>query len=544
VIRRAVVVAGVGFLIGLAAEWSASRFADPRVWIPDLAVGWTFIVCGLIADGRRPSSRIGLLMVITGLTWFAGNFASVDVEPIAWLSGAALYLHRGPLIHAVLSFPTGRLTSVPDRAVVALAYVAAAAAPIARDEVATVVLTGLLIATAVSGYRRSIGPARGARAWVVRAAIWLSFILAGGALARLAVPSGSVAEAVLLGYQIGLCAVAIGLVVALHRAGWERADVTDLVVELAEGPTATLRDTLARELGDPTIEIGYRLPGTGGYVDARGRTLIVPEAGTGRAVTPIDLDGRRIAVLVHDPAVLEDPRLVGSVTAAAALAASNARLQAEVRAQIAEVEASRRRLLDAGDEERRRLQKRLAAGAQRRLETVGATLTGVRAVTERSGVHDLPDRAERAERQVTRTLEDLEQLARGLHPPVLEAIGLAGALRDLVEHSPVPISLTMSADEPPRETAATAYFVCSEALANIAKYARASHGVISVAAEDDRLLIEVSDDGVGGADVRKGSGLEGLSDRVDALGGTLSVQSRPGGGTRLTAEIPLGDVAR
>jgi signal transduction histidine kinase len=545
VTRRVLLVAGAGLLLGLAAQWSANFFVDPRRWIPDLAVGWTFIACGLIADRRRPSSRTGVLLAVTGFTWFAGNFTSVDVEPIAWLSQAAQYLHRGPLIHAVLSFPTGRLVSAPDRAVVAIGYVVAAVAPIAQDRLATVALATLVPAAAAWGYRRSAGPGRRARAWVVRAAVWVGVLLAGAALARLAVPASAVGEAaVVLGYQIGLCAVAIGLVIAVVRADWERAGVTDLVVELTEGPTPTLRDTLARELGDPTIEIGYRLPGAAGYVDARGRPVAVPEAGTNRAVTPIELNGQRVAVLVHDPAVLEDPGLLGSVSAAAALAATNARLQAEVRAQIAEVEESRRRLLDAGDEERRRLQERLRAGAERRLRTVGATLARARVLAERSGDRDLPERSERAERQVTRTLEDLEQLARGLHPPALEDAGLAEALRDLVGQSPVPISLNVSADELPRETAAAAYFVCSEALANIAKYAGASHGVVSVASADDRLMITVTDDGIGGADRRKGSGLEGLADRIDTLGGTFTVESPHGAGTRLTAQIPLGAETR
>jgi signal transduction histidine kinase len=349
-----------------------------------------------------------------------------------------------------------------------------------------------------------------------------------------------VAETVLLGYQVGLCALAIGLMVALVRADWEHAGVTDLVVELAEGPASTLRDTLARELGDPTIEIGYRESGSAGYVDAGGRPVPIPEPGTGRAITPIDHDGRRIAILIHDPAVLGDPGLLESVRAAAGLAASNARLQGEVRAQIAEVEASRRRVLRTGDEERRRLRARLRAGTQRRLEAVGAALAQARALSERSGVRDLPERAERAERQVARALADLEQFARGLHPPALEESGLAGTLRDLVDQSPVPVSLTVSAQELPREMAVTVYFVCSEALANIAKYARASRGVVSVAEAGDRLVIEVSDDGVGGAAIENGTGLAGLADRIGALGGTFTVESAPGAGTHLTAEIPLG----
>jgi signal transduction histidine kinase len=257
-------------------------------------------------------------------------------------------------------------------------------------------------------------------------------------------------------------------------------------------------------------------------------------------VTPIEVDGRRIGVLVHDPAVLEDPGLLESVGSAARLAASNARLQAEVRAQVAQVAASRRRLVEVGDEERRRLERRLREGAEQRLEVLADSLARGRVFAERSASGEVGAHLERADRQLGRTIEELHELARGLHPRALEESGLAGALTELARQSPVPIELDVTAGRLPRDAEAAAYFVCSEALANLAKHARATSGVITVANRHGRLEVEVVDDGVGGAQARNGTGLRGLADRVEALGGRLTVASSEGKGTRLTAEIPLG----
>ena len=539
--RPALLLLGAaGVLLGFAAEWAAFDWDDPRHWIPDLAVGWSFIACGLAGRWRRPDSGTGPLMVAVGFTWFLGNFAAVDVPPIAWLATHALYLHRGPLIHCVLSFPSGRLSSGLDRAAVAVGYVTAIVTPI-REEIATLILGALLVAVAVRGYVAAIGPARRAARWlVVRAAIAVGIVLSGGALARLAFPSGDANEAALLAYETVLCAVAVGLLIGLLRATGEQAAVTDLVVELAESPSGTLRDALAGALGDPTLQVGYWLPESGGYVDARGRPFDVPRPGTGRAVTPFEVDGRPLAVLVHDPAVLDDPGLLESIGSAARLAASNARLQAEVRAQVAEVIASRRRLVEVGDEERRRLERRLREGAGQRLEMLAASLAKGRALAERSASSETRAHLEQANQQVVRTIEDLHELARGLHPRTLEESGLAGALSELAGRSPVPIELHVSVEELPRDIEAGAYFVCSEALANLSKHARATSGAITVATRAGRLMVEVVDDGVGGADPRMGSGLRGLTDRIEALGGRLSVASSEGGGTRLAAEIPLG----
>jgi signal transduction histidine kinase len=175
---------------------------------------------------------------------------------------------------------------------------------------------------------------------------------------------------------------------------------------------------------------------------------------------------------------------------------------------------------------------------------VRAALGSMRTQVLRTGSRELSEDLERADERVRRTLDDLQQLARGLYPPALEEQGLAHALEDLLRDSPVPVSLTVSAHGLAREIAAAAYYICAEALVNMAKYARATRGVMTLIVRDHRLIVDVSDDGVGGADPGSGSGLAGLADRIDALGGHLVVQSPTGAGTRLTAELPLDGEAR
>jgi signal transduction histidine kinase len=535
--RRALLIGAAGLLLGLGAERAAFGWGDARHWIPDVTVGWAFIGCGLAGWSRRPDSGTGPLLAATGFAWFVGNFASVDARPVAWLAAHALFVHRGPLVQCVLSFPNGRLTSSADRAAVALGYLAAMVTPIGRNKVATAVLGGLVVAAAVRGSTTAIGPARRSRALVIRLALAFGIALSAGALARLAFPSGAANEAVLLAYEAALVSVSFGILVGLLRVTGERTAVTDLVVELAGTPSGTLRDALAEALGDPTLEVGYRLPESAAYVDALGRPVVLPGAGAGRAVTPIEVDGRPVGVLVHDPAVLDDPGLLDSIASAARLAASNARLQAEVRAQVAEVQASRSRLVDAGDEERRRLERRLREGAGRHIEALAATLSSVQGA---GSPGRLPQQLDQVDEQLERTVEDLAELARGLHPRIIEELGLAGALRDLARRCAVPIRLTMHVERIPGNVEAAAYFVCSEALSNLTKYSRAASGAITVQTREGRLVVVIEDDGVGGADANRGTGLRGLTDRVESLGGRLTVDSPQGVGTRLAAELPLG----
>ena len=522
-----------GAALGIAAEWVYFGWSEPSDWLPDLAVGWTLIACGLVAWSRRPTSRSGALMVATGFAWFAANFTTTGWGAVDWLSEQALYLHRGPLLHLVLAYPRGRLAGRLDRAAVAIAYVAAVIPAIWGSETATFVLAGLIVAVAGRGYVRAIGRERGMRLAALQATAFLAAVLSGTAALRVAFPTQEVDEGTLLAYEAALCVLAVALLAALVREPWAREGITDLVVDLGEARSETLRDALARALGDPTLEVGYRLGD--GYVDAEGRPLTPPASGSRRRVTPVERHGEEVAVLVHDPAVLGDPRLSGALATAAGLAASNARLQAEVRAQLAELGASRRRLVNAGDRERRRLEQRLR-------ETVELRLTNLARTLERTHAGD--SRLQGAQERLARTLDELRDLAAGLHPGGLDEAGLADALASLVVRSPVPVKLSAPDGPLPEEIATAAYFVCSEALANVIKYARATHAVISITERSDRLVLEVADDGVGGAVMGAGSGLVGLADRVEALGGRLDVDSPPGQGTRVTAELPLAGHAR
>jgi signal transduction histidine kinase len=539
-VRQRGLVGLAGVALGLTAEWVGFGWGDPRHWIPDLAVGWTFIGCGLVASGRRPESRTGALLAATGFTWFVWNFASVGVAAVAWVAGHLVYLYRGPLVQLVLAYPSGRPGSRLVRGAVAVGY-AAAVTTIWDSEAATILLAGLLLAVCAREFVRSVGGARRARLVALQAAAGLSLVLAGTAAVRLLLPPGEVNRALLVLNEVALCVLAGGLLAGLLVAPWQQMAVADLVVELGEARSGTVRGQLSRALGDPSLEIGYWLPDRAAYVDAEGRVLALPDTSSGRSVTLVEREGQPVAVLVHDPAVLEDPGLLEAVTAAARLAAANARLRAEVRARVEELAASRRRILEARDEERRRLERRLREGAEARLRELAVTLR--RGQGSVSG-EQTRDQIAHAEEQLGRTLEELRRLAQGLHPRVLAEHGLADALAALAKDFPVPVDLNVASPQLPQRVAAAAYFVCAEALANTAKHAAAARVTVAVTSSDGRLRVEIADDGVGGADPAYGSGLRGLADRVETLGGTLRVQSTPGRGTRLAAEIPLGGQAR
>ncbi|MFL5896161.1 MAG: sensor histidine kinase [Thermoleophilaceae bacterium] len=510
--------------LGVGAEAASFGLGDARHWIPDIAAGWTLIACGLVAWSRWSESATGPLMAATGMAWFAGNF-----------SPALVYVHRGPLVQLVLCYPRGRASGRLERAAVAAGYAAAVITPIWDSDPATLALAGAIVLVAAIRHRADAGLGRAARMPGTAAAVALALVLAAGAAARIAAPDGDVRAPTLLAYELTLCAIAVSLLIGLDRAARGRAAVADLVVEL--GPrSGTLHDALAWALGDPTLELGYWLPGLGDYVDAQGRPLALPAPDSGRRVTRLERAGQPVAALVHDPTVLDDPALVDALAAAARLTAANAELQAGVQAQVAEVAASRRRLVRAGDEERRRLEERLGAGARRRLAALTAPLARSR---ERAQDPETASRIAQAERQLATTLGELRELAAGLHPAALAEGGLRDALEQLAERCPVPVVIDAPDIRLPIDVEVTVYFVCSEALANVAKYARATRVSIVVQASGHEVVVRVGDDGVGGADPASGSGLRGLSDRLAALGGRLELSSPPQRGTTLTAQVPF-----
>jgi signal transduction histidine kinase len=513
--RPAVAVAVAGLAVAVAAELASYLPEEPGLAAADATVGLAFIGLGVVAWERAPSSRSGLLMVATGFAWFAGSFAS-----------AALFLHRGPLVHLLVGYPRGRLRSRLEQLVVGAAYVDGAVYWLARQDAVTIALSLAVVVAALVGYLGAGGAERRARAAALVAALAVALVLGLGAVGRLA-DVGADATGLWV-YQGVLVLVAVGLFADLLWGRWTQAAITGLMVDLGEPEQAgTLRAKLARAVGDPSLLVAYRLPDDDGYVDEAGRRVELAAAGENRAVTYLQEGGEQIGALVHDAAVLDDPDLVSAVAAAAGVAVANARLQAEIRARVSEVEASRRRIVEASDAERRRLERELHEGAERRLAHVTELLA------ERGApVTDL-------QRELQAARATLTEFARGMHPRTLTEAGLAAALAELSERSPVPVQVSAPEERLEPAVEAAVYFVCSEALANVAKYAQASQAVVNVQRRAGLVVIQVEDDGVGGADPARGSGLRGLADRVEALQGRLRIESPPGGGTRLLAEIPL-----
>jgi signal transduction histidine kinase len=371
-------------------------------------------------------------------------------------------------------------------------------------------------------------------------------VLAGAAMSVAAVASAATefsieGDALLLAYEAALTGVALATLRALPSTVAGGSAVADLVVELGRAArSAPVRDALAQALGDPSLVVAYRVGPGERYVDEGGRPVAIPAADSGRVVTHVEGDGGRVAVLAYDPAAIEDVRLVDAMATAARLALVNARLRADVAAQLGELRESRRRLLDAADDERARLEQRLRDGAERRLDAFAQKLARARQDAREGGDKPGAELLDTAAQELERALADVRALARGLHPRALTELGLRAAVTELAEGSPLPVDVKVLAGRFPSPVEATAYFVCAEALANVGKYARASRVSCTVAGGDGSLRLVVEDDGVGGADVAAGTGLRGLADRVNALGGELRVVSPVDGGTVVTAEIPVG----
>jgi signal transduction histidine kinase len=379
-------------------------------------------------------------------------------------------------------------------------------------------------------------------------------VLAAGALCAvllgLSVLGGSTPTYLRIGIdsasRIALITIPAAYFFGLVRAQLDRAAVGRLILEL-DGITAPgqLRDALAHALGDASLQLGYWRPDSAGYVDARGAAFTLPDS-PDRATTLLARDGRQVAVLVHDPALSQNRPLLDGVTAAAGMALENERLHAELRAQLAEVstlaaevQASRARIVEAGDQARRKLERNLHDGAQQRIVTVSVALAHAEQLAQRD-IGEATRLISAARKELAAALDELRELARGLHPAIVNR-GLRPALKSLVERSPIPVDLHAAAvDDLPTTVVATAYYVVAEALTNIARYSGASTARVRAAALDGWLCVKVEDDGAGGARLGPGSGLEGLRDRVDAIGGTFELTSPAGGGTRLSVRLPVG----
>jgi signal transduction histidine kinase len=535
-VRLAVGIGAVVF--GVLAEWVGGLWPSPSA-VADLAAGWALAGSGLVAWSRRPGSRVGPLLYLAGLAWFLGTLAGSEVGVLASLGGLFLTFHRATLVHAIVGYPTGRVLGRINVVLVTAVYAYAAIVPVARHHVATILVAAALVASTVWTYHRSTGPQRQARRMAVAAAGVFAMPLLAGSIGRLT-GAGPGLEAVLNWlYPAAVALVGIILAGDLTRARWAEGEVTRLVVDLGDPPRAGIRGRLAEALGDPSLELAYWLPGARGYVDERGRSVEIPTEGTGRAVTPLELDGERVGALVHDAAVFDDARLLQAVAATAQIALANVRLEADVRRHLADLEASRRRLLETSEAQSRRLDLLVRHGVGRQLSDLREVLKRARADPPSSPQPGLGVMLGEAQRELEEAQRDLERLAFGIQPPVLTELGIGPALSALAERSGVPVRLSVPPHRLPGPVETAIYFVCSEAVANVQKYASASGVAIEARIEDGSAIVVVADDGVGGADPSVGSGLDGLRDRIEALGGRFTIDSPRGAGTRITAVMPM-----
>ena len=381
---------------------------------------------------------------------------------------------------------------------------------------------------------------RSARGWSRRAMlplVWLAFAVGAeqivtGSLLNLSLPS-------LVSFGLAPLVMLAGpvlFVIAAVRARTAGGALGAAIVDLEPGASpGRLREALARALGDSTLQLAFRRPDGSGYLDTAGRPVEVDRPDPGRVVARVS--GSDEAVLVYDQGLELEPQLVRLTAAAASMALEHSRLQAEVQAQLEQVRASRARIVEAGDTERRRLERDLHDGAQQRLVTLSLALGMAR---DRAAADpELGSLIESASKEAREALTELRELARGIHPAVLTETGLAGAIQALVERSPVATTVTaVPGGRFPAAIEATAYFVVSEALTNVAKHAMAGSAEVTICQRPGRLVVKVSDDGAGGARPEGGSGLRGLADRVASVGGVLRVDSPPGCGTRLEADLP------
>jgi signal transduction histidine kinase len=519
-----------------AAPWVAVLFP---------AVALVYVAAGLTAWTRRPSSRLGVLIVAGGGVWLLAGLVNTGSAALVAVGAMTRTLGIGVIVHLLLGFPTGRLRTRAERLVVAGGYGACLIleAPIwlfapegalsvadrpdlVSDAITVQRVAGALLVLAATailvGRMRRATPAQ--RRVLAPLAVY-------GIFALLLVPvSSPIADRwfgggglTLPALQLVLLAfVPVAFAVGASRGGFARtADIAELGTWLGAADSArpALRQALADTLGDPSLRLLFRLPGDEVLVDDGGAVVARPASDGQRGVVEIELAGEPVGAIVYDAVLLDRPTDVREAGRVIALAFERERLVVELR-------ASRSRLVAAADDERRRIAGDLHDGLQSRLVLLAVQVgTGADAGTVRAGIEA--------------AIDELRDLVEGVMPTQLTELGLPAAVEDLADRLPTPIVLRVAGFDdrlaPDVETAA--YFIVSEAIVNAVKHAGSAELAVSLERSGASLSVEVADGGGGGARVGGGNGMRGMGDRVAALGGRLVVESAAGG-TRVRAVIP------
>lgn len=524
-----------------------------------------YIVAGTIAWWRRPESRLGLLMVAGGSASALSGWQFAEPGGPYTIGAAFDILPAALFLHVCLAFPDGRLRARFERLLVAAAYSAAvglqlvkmalggveprnvidvashpgAAAKVQHVQLLSISVMCLIgVGVLAARRRRLVRPRRRSLAILIDSfAVGLVMVAVLFTIGTFDGPAFREVQRATL-FLLGLSPLAFLL--GLLDARLARSALGELIIELRKDPTPpALRDALAAALRDPSLTLAYWLPDFRTYVDLDGRPVQLPDDEE-RATTTIDRNGAPVAALLHDRALDGDRELLEAVGAAAGISLENARLHAELRARLEELKGSRARVIEAGQKERQRLERNLHDGAQQRLIALSLRLSLLEQQMA-DGQPEVRRQLDEARREIALSLEELRDVARGIHPAVLSGHGLQVALESLAAGAPLPVQLRVElAERLPEQVEVAAYYVVSESLANAAKHSEGRRALVSVTKTHDGLVVEVIDDGVGGADTELGSGLRGLADRVEALGGRLRVWTPPGRGTRVQAEIPCG----
>jgi signal transduction histidine kinase len=567
-LRSAVLVAGLTlgvFSLAVARGGAGYSFGGSSAFAgaAELGAGYALLAVGVTAWMRPRQAGLGVILVAASFAWFLLEWSNPAAGPVVFTTGLVLYAAAPPLVaHAMLAYPDGRVGSWLGRLGLALGYagsvlvlglLAAAVFDPASEACAQCPRNLLLVAGGSSSAYGSVN-----RAGVYLGLTWslLVILLAAGGLVRStparrrqAAPVAVAGCAYLglvaadfarslhrgflgtdgldrwlwLGEAAALCILSLAVVWAWVRARRTRSALARLVIELAESPPpGGLRDVLAGVLHDRSLVLAYPLA-DGRLADARGRAVEL----TGE-ITPIVRGGQQVAILSHRPGLLAEPALAEEVAAAARLALENERLQTEARFQLEELRASRFRIVQSGDAERRRLVRDLHDGAQQRLVTLSLALRLARTRLGRDPGLALAERIDQAEAELRAALADLRELAQGIFPVILAEEGLSAAVEALAEAAPIPLEITTLPDKRLASSVeATAYFVVSEAVRRCA----AGTLKVSAARRNGRLVVEVEGDSAPAE-------ITDLQDRVGALEGSVAVVHGPDGRAKLQAEIP------
>jgi signal transduction histidine kinase len=564
-----------GWPAGTLVEWIATSS-----WLPQgIALVLTFV---LFPDGRLLGRR---WLIVVGV---AATGVALAAPGWSFAPGTGSEFVAGVNPYAVTALPTGAMFSI-GMTLLAAAMVASVVPLVVRfrrsNGVERQQVKWVALAAAVSVVVLPVGAVLWDRAPVVRVAIALALaalpISMCVAILRYRlydidlVISRTVAYSVLTVVLAGTYAVAVVVIGAAvgRSSAWATAGAT-LAVAAAFGPARRrLQDAVDRRfnrarfdalermsrfledlragraapedvervlreaLGVEDLEVRLSLPGTGLAVDVSGAPVVDDPGDDGREQWPIRHAGTTLGTVVAPAALAQRGSLVPKVLDAGALAVEVARLRVGLRRQLDEVEASRARIVAAADDERRRIERDLHDGAQQRLVSIGLALRHAQHALGTAVDPDVSLTLDDAVAEISVAIDELRQLAGGLRPAQLDA-GLGPALRDLARRVPLPVEVDAAADRFPIDIETAAYFCACEGLTNAVKHANATKVVLRTRSRDNGLVVSVVDDGIGGAAARNGSGLTGLSDRVAARGGTLTIDSSEGCGTTLVAEFP------